>query len=104
MYQCSNVGRHVLLGAVFIVAASLTVPPVIVKAQQRRESDTTVEALAAKVKRFEDMQQIADLLNEYGRALDTRDFKAYGSLFAKTARGRVAWARSRADRKRSTTS
>jgi uncharacterized protein (TIGR02246 family) len=83
MYQCSNVGRHVLLGAVFVVAASITVPPVTLKAQQRRENDTTVQALAAKVKRFEDMQQIADLLNEYGRALDTRDFKAYGSLFAK---------------------
>jgi hypothetical protein len=83
MYQRSIVGRHVLLGAVLIVAAGFVVPPVFVEAQQRSESATTVEALAAKVKRFEDMQQIADVLNEYGRALDTRDFKAYAALFAK---------------------
>ena len=83
MYQRSIVGRHVLLGAVLIVAAGFVVPPVFVEAQQGRESATTIEALAAKVKRFEDMQQIADVLNEYGRALDTRDFKAYAALFAK---------------------
>ena len=83
MYQWSIVGRRVLVGAVLVVAASIAVPPVFVEAQQGRESAATVEALAAKVKRFEDMQQIADLLNEYGRALDTRDFKAYAALFAK---------------------
>ena len=64
------------------LATGIAVPPILVEARQRRESDT-VEALAAKVKRFEDMQQITDLLNEYGRALDTRDFKAYAALFAK---------------------
>jgi uncharacterized protein (TIGR02246 family) len=83
MYQWSIVGRTVLLGAVFIVAAGVGLPPVFVEAQQRPASEATVEVLAAKVKRFEDMQQIADLLNEYGRALDTRDFKAYAGLFAK---------------------
>jgi uncharacterized protein (TIGR02246 family) len=83
MYQWSVVGRTVLLGAVSIVAAGVALPPVFVEAQQRPESEATVEVLAAKVKRFEDMQQIADLLNEYGRALDTRDFKAYAGLFAK---------------------
>jgi uncharacterized protein (TIGR02246 family) len=83
MHQSSLVGRYVLLGAVYIVAAGVAVPTVSVEAQQGREGVTTVEALAAKVKRFEDTQQIADLLNEYGRALDTRDFKAYAGLFAK---------------------
>jgi len=76
-------GRHVLLAAVVTLAAGIAVPPVLVEAQQQRDSETTVAALAAKVKRFEDMQQIADLLNEYGRALDTRDFKAYAALFTK---------------------
>ena len=83
MYQRSIVGRRVLLGAVFIVAAGVALPPVFVEAQQGRETATTVAALAAKVKQFEDRQQITDLLNEYGRALDTRDFKAYAGLFAK---------------------
>ena len=82
MHQWSIVGRRVLLGVVMTLATGIAVPPILVEARQRRESDT-VEALAAKVKRFEDMQQITDLLNEYGRALDTRDFKAYAALFAK---------------------
>jgi uncharacterized protein (TIGR02246 family) len=83
MHQSSLVGRYVLLGALSIVAAGVAAPTALVEAQQGSEGATTVEALAAKVKRFEDMQQIADLLNEYGRALDTRDFKAYAGLFAK---------------------
>ena len=56
-------GRHVLLAAVVTLAAGIAVPPVLVEAQQQRDSETTVAALAAKVKRFEDMQQIADLMN-----------------------------------------
>ena len=80
MYHIAR--RHVLLASVVILAAGPAVPPVV-GAQQRSDSETTVAALAAKVKRFEDMQQIADLLNEYGRALDTRDFKAYAALFTK---------------------
>jgi hypothetical protein len=81
MYHSAE--RHVLLAAVVILAVGVAVPPVLAEAQQGRESETTVAALAAKVKRFEDMQQITDLLNEYGRALDTRDFKAYSALFTK---------------------
>ena len=43
----------------------------------------TLEALAAKVKHLEDVQEITNVLIAYGRALDSRDFKAYSSLFAK---------------------
>ncbi len=43
----------------------------------------TIETLTAKVKNLEDVQEISNVLIDYGRALDSRDFKAYSALFAK---------------------
>ena len=40
-------------------------------------------ALAARLQRFEDKEEIQNLLLDYGRHLDNRDFAAYSSLFAK---------------------
>jgi hypothetical protein len=42
--------------------------------------DNSVEA---RLQRLEDKEAIRSLLIDYGRALDARDFKAYGELFAK---------------------
>jgi hypothetical protein len=41
--------------------------------------DTSVEA---RLQALEDKEAIRSLLIDYGRALDSRDFKAYGELFA----------------------
>jgi ketosteroid isomerase-like protein len=41
------------------------------------------EALAARVQRLEDMEEIRTVLIDYGRNLDKRDFGAYSRLFAK---------------------
>jgi hypothetical protein len=38
--------------------------------------------LAARVKRLEDVEQIGQLLREYGVRLDARDFRGYSELFA----------------------
>jgi hypothetical protein len=43
----------------------------------------TIEALAARLKALEDKEAIGDVLIAYGRALDSRDFKTYASLFSK---------------------
>ncbi|MEP7243116.1 MAG: nuclear transport factor 2 family protein [Gammaproteobacteria bacterium] len=43
-------------------------------------SDATVEG---RLRKLEDTEAIRSLLIAYGRALDSRDFKAYGQLFAK---------------------
>jgi hypothetical protein len=83
MTQQLIIRRTVRFGAVIVLAAGVAMSYALVQAQQVRESAATMEALAAKIKRLEDMQQIADVLNEYGRALDSRDFKAYAGLFAK---------------------
>jgi uncharacterized protein (TIGR02246 family) len=44
---------------------------------------TTADALAARLQRFEDKEQIEQLLLDYGRHLDARDFAAYSQLFAR---------------------
>ena len=43
----------------------------------------SIEALAARLKMLEDKEAIGDVLIAYGHALDSRDFKAYASLFSK---------------------
>jgi SnoaL-like protein len=74
--------RSVML-AILAIVVGLALPLVQLHAQQSRQSATTIEALAAKVKHLEDVQDITNLLIAYGRALDSRDFKAYAALFAK---------------------
>ena len=71
------------MGAILVVAVGIALPAVPLHAQQSKQSALTLEALAAKVKHLEDLQEITNLLNAYGRALDSRDFKMYGSLFSK---------------------
>lgn len=44
-----------------------------------QSNDVTVEQ---RLQRLEDIEAIRSLLIDYGRALDKRDFKAYGELFA----------------------
>ncbi|HEV8416574.1 MAG TPA: nuclear transport factor 2 family protein [Bryobacteraceae bacterium] len=41
------------------------------------------KSLAARVQRLEDIQEIQNVLLDYGRFLDARDFAAYSRLFAK---------------------
>jgi len=41
------------------------------------------KALAARVQRLEDIEEIRGVLLDYGRYLDARDFAAYSRLFAK---------------------
>lgn len=53
----------------------LTMQPAVRAAQ----SDT----VAARLQRVEDREEIQQLLLDYGRHLDNRDFAAYGQLFAK---------------------
>src|SRR5215216_2966482 len=43
----------------------------------------TNASLAAKLQQMEDREEIERLLLDYGRYLDSRDFAAYGRLFAK---------------------
>ena len=48
-------------------------------AAQSRES----ASLAARLQKFEDKEEIQNLLLDYGRHLDNRDFGAYSRLFAR---------------------
>jgi hypothetical protein len=75
--------RRYVKGAIVLIASVVALPLLPLQAQQTRQSAVTLEALAAKVKQLEDVQEITNVLIAYGRALDSRDFKAYSSLFAK---------------------
>jgi uncharacterized protein (TIGR02246 family) len=48
-----------------------------------RAQAPTPAALAARLQQFEDKAEIERLLLDYGRHLDSRDFAAYGRLFAR---------------------
>lgn len=61
--------------------AAVLLTPVLVRAQRGGSTDN--RALAARIQRIEDTQDIERLLLNYGRHLDARDFTAYSLLFAK---------------------
>jgi uncharacterized protein (TIGR02246 family) len=50
-------------------------------AQSTRATDAA--SVASRLQRFEDKEEIQNLLLDYGRHLDNRDFAAYSKLFAK---------------------
>lgn len=67
--------RHHAITASLVVVLSLALTGVVHTAS----SKATVEG---RLQRLEDIEAIRSLLIDYGRALDKRDFKAYGELFA----------------------
>lgn len=73
----SRTNRLRLTGIATLLAATL-LPPV--SAQSR---PTDENALEARVKHLEDLEEIRTVLTNYGRFLDARDFSAYSHLFAK---------------------
>ena len=52
-----------------------------VSAQQKTAKGD--DSLSTRLQRFEDKEEIQNLLLDYGRYLDNRDFAGYASLFAK---------------------
>ena len=50
-------------------------------AQTPRATQTN-ESISSRLQRFEDKEEIQNLLLDYGRHLDSRDFAAYSRLFA----------------------
>lgn len=60
--------------------AIVLVAPFCLPGQQPSRNDAS---LAARVQRLEDTAEIRNVLVDYGRYLDSRDFAAYSRLFAK---------------------
>lgn len=69
-----------LAGAGLLLAGIMA--PTRMQAQQARTVADGREA-AARIQRIEDRSEIEQLLLNYGRHLDARDFKAYSQLFAR---------------------
>ena len=49
---------------------------------EAQRSSTSGDSIESRLKRFEDKEEIQNLLLDYGRFLDSRDFKSYAGLFA----------------------
>ena len=81
-YQRFVSGRAAAL-VVLGLTAALASPAIPVRAQAGRAATPTLDALAARVKMLEDREEITNVLINYGRALDSGDFKTYSSLFTK---------------------
>jgi SnoaL-like domain len=83
MHKRPTYKRRLISAAIVLLPAGIALSSVLLQAQQSRKSAVTLEALAAKVQQLEDVQEITNVLVAYGRALDSRDFKAYSNLFAR---------------------
>src|SRR5688572_4717483 len=64
-----------------IVGCFMVLSVAYAAAQSARPADAA--SLAARLMKFEDKEEIQNLLLDYGRHLDSRDFGAYSRLFAK---------------------
>jgi uncharacterized protein (TIGR02246 family) len=71
-----------ILRNIGVVALAVSLSAPIVAAQNVRGSQVET-TLAARLQRFEDLEEIRTLLLDYGRFLDSRDLAAYSHLFAK---------------------
>jgi uncharacterized protein (TIGR02246 family) len=70
----------------FLSAAALLAAGVVLAAPasaQAPRGDTRSPSSDARLQQLLDKEEIRNLLLDYGRHLDSRDFKAYASLFAK---------------------
>jgi uncharacterized protein (TIGR02246 family) len=76
----TRVSIVVLVAAGLLLAGGMS--QVQLKAQQRGANGKAHEA-ADRIQRIEDRAEIEQLLLNYGRHLDARDFKAYSQLFAR---------------------
>ena len=69
-----TVTRRLVAGVFFVAVLSLLAT--FARAQGKKESTE------ARLQRFADKEEIQNVLLEYGRALDSRNFTAYSNLFA----------------------
>jgi len=69
-----TVTRRLVAGVFFVAVLSLLAT--FARAQGKKESTE------ARLQRFADKEEIQNVLLEYGRALDSRNFTAYSALFA----------------------
>jgi len=68
--------RRLVAGTAFLAATALLATITIAQSGKGRES------AEARLQRFVDKEEIANVLLTYGRSLDDRDFATYSSLFA----------------------
>ncbi len=69
-------------GYALVAVAASAITGVVLTWSSTVSAQAGRSSIEARLKAIEDQQQIRDLLIEYGHDLDTRDYVAYGKLFA----------------------
>ena len=72
----TSVTRRLVAGTAFLLATTL------LATLATAQSGKSKESAEARLQRFADKEEIANVLLTYGRSLDARDFATYSSLFA----------------------
>jgi len=72
----TSVTRRLVAGTAFLLATTL------LATLATAQSGKSKESAEARLQRFADKEEIANVLLTYGRSLDDRDFATYSSLFA----------------------
>ena len=72
----TSVTRRLVAGTAFLLATTL------LATLTTAQSGKSKESAEARLQRFADKEEIANVLLTYGRSLDDRDFATYSSLFA----------------------
>ena len=72
----TSVTRRLVAGIAFVLATTL------LATLATAQSGKSKESAEARLQRFADKEEIANVLLTYGRSLDARDFATYSSLFA----------------------
>lgn len=74
--------KSVLIGLLLIGVFALALVGRIVVYSPDREDDDEVTAARGRLQQLEDREAIRQLLMDYGRFLDQRDFESFSNLFA----------------------
>lgn len=72
-----------LLVLVIAVVLGVSIIPLQVRGEKKEVLSNTTN-MEARLKKLEDREEIRQLIMDYGRFLDQRDFKSFSELFAKT--------------------
>jgi uncharacterized protein (TIGR02246 family) len=70
--------RRILCVSLLLAAAVIS--PIAAQGPRTSKSE---ESVSTRLQRFEDKEEIQNLLLDYGRSLNSRDFAAYSALFSK---------------------
>jgi hypothetical protein len=78
-------GKDLAVTALTVLIALFAIPGSIMQAIAQGMKSTKSESIEARLRMLEDREEIRQIMINYGRTLDQRDFAGFSKLFAKDA-------------------